>query len=176
MFNGNELGTPTSLPTEAVSFDYDKNRINTLLARPEALGLRLHFDRPRTENPTALYAAACGFSRDILDPDTAAKNDFFKSDGTAVAAANLPEIALSTAQPKAGACVFFSQTLLGDFLQDAQVARLRFYVVPFGEPEEGFVPNLSLVVAGVDGAGQTLGRFTLSEQPCPPNCPMGDYL
>ena len=85
----------------------------------------------------------------------------------------LPDIISSTAKPKAGACVFFSRALLDRYSQDPQVVALRLYVVGFGAQVVGVTPNLSLVSVGVNSAGQPVGPFLLSEEPCPPNCPMG---
>ncbi|MFN0034865.1 MAG: hypothetical protein ACKVUS_07360 [Saprospiraceae bacterium] len=173
LFIGTEAGTPTSQPLGAVSFDYAIGRISTLLGRAGALGVRFHFNRPRPENPTALYAAACGESRDILDSDNAANDDYFKPDGTAVAESRLPDIISAATNPKANACVFFSRALLDGYIQNPQVVALRLYVVGFGAQVVGVTPNLSLVSVGINSAGQPVGPFLLSEEPCPPNCPMG---
>ena len=174
LFTGIEAGTPTSHPLGAVSFDYAIEHISTLLGRSGALGVRFHFNRPRPENPTALYAAACGENKDILDSDDVSNDDYFKPDGTAVMASRLPDIITSTAKPKAGACVFFSRALLDRYIQDPQVVALRLYVVGFGAQVVNATPHLSLVSVGVNSAGQPVGPFLLSEEPCPPNCPV-DY-
>ncbi len=173
LFSGTEAGTPASHPLGAMSFDYAIGRISTLLGRGNALGVRFHFNRPRPENPTTLYAAACGEVKDILDSDEVANDDYFKPDGTAVMASRLPDIVSSTAKPKAGVCVFFSRALLEGYIQNPQVVALRLYVVGFGAQVVGVTPNLSLISVGVNSAGQPVGPFLLSEEPCPPNCPMG---
>ena len=161
--------TEVQQPDGAVSFDYATGQIRTLLGRFGAMGVRFHFDQPRPENPTELYAAAYSLSRDIISLDGLSNDDYFKSDGTTESASSAPDIITSSRVPKAGACVSFNRTTLEGYLENTNIVAVRLYVVGYGSDGE----NLSLVAAGVNSAGDAVGPFLLSEQPCPPNCPVG---
>lgn len=173
-YTGNELGTVVNRPLGAVFFDYDINLIHLLLGRGDARGIRFHFNRPRPENPTALYAAACGENLDIRDPDEVVKDDYFKPDGTAVMYARLPELVKYPPGSYGGnTCVFFSQALLSQYLIDSQTVAIRFYVVGYNVSVGSTSLYMSLVAVGIDNEGQPRGQFLMSEEPCPPNCPTG---
>lgn len=173
-FTGTESGTPVDRPIGAVFFDYTRTQIETLLARRGALGIRLHFNRARPENPTALYTAACDDTFDIMDADLDARDDYFKSDGGAVRSSLVPDIIQSTVMPKANACVYFSRQLLeGQFLDNQAITKLRFFVVGLDVPNVSGQPCMSLVVTGLTAGNQLTGPILQSTSPCPPSCPDG---
>ena len=94
-FEGTEPGTElTQQPIGAVFFGFPKTVVAQLLTRSDvfgpAKGVRLHLNGPRTANPTELYAAACGISKDILDSNMTIKQDYFLSIGSTVSKAGLP--------------------------------------------------------------------------------------
>lgn len=174
---GNEPGTvlPQAPSSDADFFGYPVGTIRDLLMRSDtfgaAKGIRLHFDRPRSSDPSELYLAACGPSKDILDHDTTARADYFTSANGPIAKADLP--AFLHSKTSANTCVFFSRDLMNSLIAANDAALIIFYVVPFG-PQVGTEPNRSLAAVVVDRNGHEVGRYHRSEEPCPPNCPM-DY-
>jgi hypothetical protein len=175
-FVGNEPGTVlTQAPIGTVFFGYPVATIRDLLGRSDvfgaAKGIRLHFDRPRSSNPSELYLAACGLSKDIADRDTNARADYFTSDNSPVAKADLPTFLHS--KTTTNTCVFFSRDLMDSLIATPGAALIRFYVVPFG-PQAGTEPNRSLAAVALDRNGDPVGNYHRSEEPCPPTCPM-DY-
>lgn len=177
-FTGSEPGTPVGFPGTHF-FDFNAGIVRQLLARPDAVGIRFHFDQARPNFPTELYAAACGPKNDIMDP---ANNgaDFFRSTGQAIAFDNLPPVAAANFESgaKAGSCVFVSRAvlegdILGTELNPTGANTVRLFVENFGLPDTLGTPTFTLVAIGLD-SGIMTGSFLKSEQPCPPNCPDDD--
>ncbi len=164
-------------------FDFDASILRTLLARPGALGVRLHFDQFRPNFPTELYAAASDERRDIRDSQFD-NEAYFKSTGENLSRRNLPEEVKSNfTNNKLAGSAFFSRTILErpSMLGPASspssdTSKIRFYVKDAGPDcrDSRGVPCFTLVAIGLDNAGMLTGPYIMSAQPCPPNCPTGD--